>query len=289
MPGYWLRADTRPGFQGFQFFKKAAGSGTESALMTISDIGHVGIGMAPTAWKLSIENPGFNGLLVSTGTAGGSVAEFGANGEFNINNSTLVGGRLRIIENGTMMINNPPPPNALITNTFQRLVVNGAIRSGLAGAGVAPVCHSVLQELAVCVSSIIYKDNVRTFAPGLELIRRLRPVSFIWKQNGMADMGLIAEEVASVEPLLATYDHNGNIQGVKYDRVGVLAVNAIKEQQERIDMQTAQISEQDARIRKQQEQLTQQQQRIDQQQSVIDELRKLICQANRAATICQEK
>lgn len=67
--------------------------------------------------------------------------------------------------------------------------------------------------------------------PSLTLISRLRPVSFNWKQGGMADLGLIAEEVAKVEPLLVTHNDKDQIEGVKYDRVAVVLLNAVKEQQ----------------------------------------------------------
>ena len=49
----------------------------------------------------------------------------------------------------------------------------------------------------------------------------------------MLDMGLVAEEVNAVEPLLTTTNTSGAVEGVKYDRVGVVLINAVKEQQVR--------------------------------------------------------
>jgi hypothetical protein len=51
----------------------------------------------------------------------------------------------------------------------------------------------------------------------------------------MLDLGLVAEDVFKVEPLLTTLNQKGEVEGVKYDRVGVVAVNAIKEQQLEIE------------------------------------------------------
>jgi hypothetical protein len=51
----------------------------------------------------------------------------------------------------------------------------------------------------------------------------------------MHDFGLIAEEVAEVDPLLVTYNKHGQIEGVKYERLGVVLINAIKEQQAQIE------------------------------------------------------
>ena len=39
------------------------------------------------------------------------------------------------------------------------------------------------------------KSNVATFIGGLDIINRLRPISFKWKQDGAKDIGLGAEEV----------------------------------------------------------------------------------------------
>jgi hypothetical protein len=101
--------------------------------------------------------------------------------------------------------------------------------------GGLPACIDGDNFLSFCASSRRYKTNIATFRSGLDLINRLRPVSFNWKKDGTVDMGLIAEEVAEVEPLLTTTDKNGQTQGVKYDRIGVVLINAVKEQQAEIE------------------------------------------------------
>ena len=82
----------------------------------------------------------------------------------------------------------------------------------------------------------------------------------------MLDLGLVAEDVAAVEPLLTTTNANGEVEGVKYDRVGVVLINAIKEQQ-------AQIEAQQELLRKQQQQ--------------IDGLTKLVCISSPQAEVCK--
>jgi len=52
---------------------------------------------------------------------------------------------------------------------------------------------------------------------------------------------LVAEEVAKVEPLLVTHNEKGEIEGVKYDRISVVLINAVKEQQRTIERQQQQI------------------------------------------------
>ena len=81
-------------------------------------------------------------------------------------------------------------------------------------------------------------------------MRRLRPVEFNWKESGMPDFGLVAEEVAEVEPLLVTHNKAGEIQGVKYERLGVVLINAVKEQQKLIEQLQRQNAELRARLSK---------------------------------------
>jgi hypothetical protein len=98
------------------------------------------------------------------------------------------------------------------------------------------------------------------------LVTRLRPVSFLWKGSGREDLGLVAEEVAEVEPLLVTRNERGEVEGVKYDRVGVVLINAVREQQE---------------------QLTEQQRQLERQQKQIDALKQLVCRDHPDADACR--
>ena len=103
--------------------------------------------------------------------------------------------------------------------------------------------------LALCSSSRRYKDNILPFDGGLELVKRFRPVTFDWKERGEHDLGLIAEEVAEIEPLLVTHNRDGEIEGVKYDQVTMALINAVKEQQAQIQQQQRQIETLHARLR----------------------------------------
>jgi hypothetical protein len=121
-----------------------------------------------------------------------------------------------------------------------RLVINSGGRVEVRTLGVSgaiALCRNASNEVASCSSSIRYKTAVRDFSGGIDLLTKLRPVFFEWIDSGMPDVGLVAEEVAEVEPLLATYSAEGEVEGVKYDRIGVLLVNVIREQQAQIEAQ----------------------------------------------------
>jgi hypothetical protein len=128
----------------------------------------------------------------------------------------------------------------------------------LGSPGSTSLCQNVNDTISTCSSSRRYKTNIYPFRSGLSLIDRLRPVSFNWKDGGMPDLGLVAEEVAEVEPLLTTTNAKGEIEGVKYDRIGVVLINALKEQQTEIET-----------LRRQ-----------------VEELKALICLQNPSANVC---
>ena len=54
-------------------------------------------------------------------------------------------------------------------------------------------------------------------------------------------MGFGAEDVAKIDPLFVIYNPKGEIEGVRYDRLSVAFVNAVKEQQAQIEQQRSQI------------------------------------------------
>ena len=109
------------------------------------------------------------------------------------------------------------------------------------GTDTGDVCFNAAGDLMNCrASSLRYKTNVQTFLGGLEIVQRLRPISFNWKESGVADIGLAAEEVAQIAPAFAT-TNNGEVVGVKYNRLNVLLINAIKEQQAEIEQLRARL------------------------------------------------
>jgi hypothetical protein len=111
----------------------------------------------------------------------------------------------------------------------------------LAATGMKQLCVNSNDRVADCSSSLRYKTNLAPYLSGLSVINRLRPISFTWKDGGVRDLGLGAEDVEKIDPLLVTYNKQGLVEGVKYDRLNVVLVNAIKEQQQQIAAQQKEI------------------------------------------------
>lgn len=132
--------------------------------------------------------------------------------------------------------------NARIINDFNgQLTVTSKLRVATLGSGSTSLCRDVNNVISDCSSSLRYKTNIKPFSNGLNFISRLRPIAFSWKDGGMKDVGFGAEDVAKISPLLVTYNAKGEIEGVKYDRLSVLFVNAFKEQQLQLDRKDAEI------------------------------------------------
>src|SRR6185436_11682743 len=117
-----------------------------------------------------------------------------------------------------------------------------------------PLCFN--NGIAFCSSSLRYKTDVQPYLGGMNVLRRLIPITYAWKSNGRRDLGFGAEQVAEIEPLLTFKNEKGEIEGVNYGQISTVLVNAIQEQQ-------AQIEQQQQQLQAQQGQLKQQQQQID--------------------------
>ncbi len=214
------------------------------------------------------------GAFTNTGN-GNSYFGSRAGGANEINNAAAIGFRAFVTQSNSLVlggisgVNGGVSTNVGIGTTApaDRLDVNGIIRvSTLGAAGGTNLCRNALNQISTCSSSLRYKINIAPFGFGLNLVNRLQPITFKWRDGGISDLGLGAEDVAAIEPLLVTYNASGEVEGVKYDRIGVVLLNAVKQQQAQIEKQNKQIEE---------------------QQLVIDDLKKLVCQTNRQAKVCK--
>lgn len=142
-------------------------------------------------------------------------------------------------------------PLGLITNGLVKVTIDtgGTVRlSTLGSAGSTSLCRNASNQISTCSSSLRYKSNVHRFTGGLNVVQRLRPITFDWKEGGLHDVGFGAEEVAAVEPLLTFRNEKNEIEGVKYSQISVVLVNAIKEQQAQIQKQEALLLQQQRQI-----------------------------------------
>lgn len=181
------------------------------------------------------KNAGDNG-----GNSHNNVTLIGADADINISSSlsfaTAIGAGSSVLENNTIALGR--------IGGADTVQVYGKVRVNVLGAaGATQLCRNATGEIATCSSSLRYKTRVADFTGGLSTLMKLRPITFDWKETGIRDLGFGAEDVAHVEPLLVIQNEQGEVEGVKYDRVTTVLVNAVKEQQEQIAAQSREIAE----------------------------------------------
>ena len=143
--------------------------------------------------------------------------------------------------------------------TQRKTFVAGISRTAVAG-GVA-VMITNQGQLGVATSAARYKENIQPMAKSSEAILSLKPVTFRYKKEldpeAIPQFGLVAEDVAKVDPDLVARDDQGKPYTVRYDAVNAMLLNeflkehsTVQEQQKEIDALKAQLKEQAALIQK---------------------------------------
>jgi trimeric autotransporter adhesin len=103
----------------------------------------------------------------------------------------------------------------------------------------APVVVSVDGQLGTAASSERFKKDIAAMEKASEAILSLRPVTFHYKTDtkGTPQFGLIAEEVAKVNPDLVLRDKEGKPYTVRYDQVNAMLLNEFLKEHRRNEEQ----------------------------------------------------
>ena len=109
----------------------------------------------------------------------------------------------------------------------------------------APVVVSDNGQLGTVASSERFKKNIATMEKASEAIMSLRPVTFHYKTDtkGTPQFGLIAEEVAKVNPALVLPDKEGKPYTVRYEAVNAMLLNEFLKEHRKVEEQGATIAQ----------------------------------------------
>ncbi len=120
-------------------------------------------------------------------------------------------------------------------------------------ANAIPVLIDSASQLGTASSSRRYKREIKPMDSTSEAILALKPVSFHYKSDttNTPQFGLIAEEVAAVNPDLIVRDDKGEIYTVRYDAVNAMLLNEFLKEHKKVEAQDRRIQEQDATITQQ--------------------------------------
>src|SRR5436190_11000328 len=96
-------------------------------------------------------------------------------------------------------------------------------------------------------SSARFKEDIKRMNKASEAILALTPVSFRYKKEldtqSTPQFGLIAEDVAKVDPNLVKRDRDGKLQTVRYDAVNAMLLNEFLKEHRKVEEQEATIVE----------------------------------------------
>jgi hypothetical protein len=224
--------------------------GVNALLSNTTGVANTAIG----AGALSTNTENGNNTAVGVGALGNSTGgintALGINAGVNLTTGSFniyIGNQGAAAEDNTIRIGDSDQNATYITGITGTAVVGDAVV--VDGNG----------QLGTVASSARFKKEIKPMDKTSEAILALKPVNFQYKSDskGTLQFGLIAEEVAKVNPDLVVHDRNGQIYSVRYEAVNAMLLNEflkehrrIEEQDKRIDQLTAQLKEQAALIQK---------------------------------------
>ena len=213
-------------------------------------------------WALVNNNTGNANLaigslaLYANGTGGGNTA-VGHNALFdnqsgNVNIALGYEAGIRTTGSGNIVIGNRGVEGESNTiriggGVFGYGPQTAAFMAGISGTAVVgdAVVVDGNGQLGTVASSARFKKNIKPMDKTSEAILGLKPVSFQYRSDskGTPQFGLIAEEVAKVNPDLVVRNRNGEIYSVRYDQVNAMLLNEFLKEHRKNEAQQAIIAQ----------------------------------------------
>jgi hypothetical protein len=222
------------------------GSGTADTELTRQGTANIHLGLAdaaaPVAQTLGVQN-------VVAGTANTAGANFTIDGSQGT--GTGAGGQI-IMQTALASGSSGTTQNALeptltlgAGNVYMPNAPSGALASYYAcyDPSSTPVGEITYQASNCTTSLRSTKHDIKPYTSGLKDALALQPSTFVHNSGteGHEEIGLIAEDVVRVNDDLGVYQgtddlsHKPKLRSVQYDKLGVVAIAAIQEQQKEID------------------------------------------------------
>jgi Chaperone of endosialidase len=172
-------------------------------------------------------------------TTGNNNIALGAHAGFNIStgsNNIHIGNVGAGNESGTVRIGDNNQTKTFIA------AINGVNE----GSPTAVFINTLTGKLGTTppASSRRYKKEIKPMDTSSEAVLALKPVSFHYKSDNTKtpQFGLIAEDVADVNPDLVVRDENGEIYTVRYDAVNAMLLNEFLKEHRKNEKQEATIA-----------------------------------------------
>jgi hypothetical protein len=154
--------------------------------------------------------------------------------------NTAIGAGSNVVTAGGVTVIGANIPGADVTNSCFIGNIRGITTQN---NDAIPVLVDSNDQLGTASSSRRFKTDIKPMDKASESILALKPVSFRYKvhKDARPQYGLIAEDVAEVNPDLVVRDKGGEIYTVRYDAVNAMLLNEFRKARRQIDAQQKQI------------------------------------------------
>jgi len=222
---------------------------------------------------------GLNALLqLSTtdfNTAVGTNALVNTTGTKNIGIGLSAGSNITTGSNN-IDIDNQAPGNESNTIRIGK-TQTAAYLAGVSGVTVASGVQVYIDsngQLGTLTSSARFKEDIADMAGASHRVMQLHPVTFRYKApyddgSHRLQYGLIAEEVAKIDPELVQFDNNGQAQTVRYHVVNMMLLNEVQRQEAEVGTLRALADRQRAELDQQKQLLAEQGARLEKLEALL--------------------
>ncbi|MBY0316882.1 MAG: tail fiber domain-containing protein, partial [Bdellovibrionales bacterium] len=173
-------------------------------------------------------------LYSADGSVGASPFQISNAGNIGIGGSPT-GARLAVTGNLTVTSG-----SVMADGTTSRLVSG---MPGTAGA-TGPVCYNGGGAFDACSSLKKFKTEIEPLEVGLDFLMLLNPVTYRLKGTNTHEMGFIAEDMYALDPRFAVISTDGNLAGVKYDKITSLLTKSVQELRHEKDREISSLKKQ---------------------------------------------
>jgi hypothetical protein len=199
---------------------------------------------------------GFGALFGSTGTTNTAVGFLAGLSLTAGDNNTYIGagaGNVAGTESGWIRIG---PTGAAVGGTTSKTAIGGIFGASIGAAGTV-VAVNASGQLGTTPSSARFKTDIDPMGKSSEVIFSLKPVTFHYKgdETNLPCFGLIAEEVAKVNPGLILKDKEGKPFTVRYEQINAMLLNEFLKEHQTVQELKSIVAKQEATAAQQQKQM----------------------------------
>lgn len=159
-----------------------------------------------------------------------------------------------------------------------------AYLAGVSGVTVASGVQVYIDangQLGTITSSARFKEDIADMGGASHRLMQLRPVTFRYKApyddgSHRLQYGLVAEEVAKIDPELVQFDSKGQAQTVRYHVIDMMLLNEVQRQEGTLSSQTAEIETLRTLTDRQRAELDQQKRLLAEQEERLQKLEALL-------------